>query len=142
MNKMLFSIGFFLVLFAGSVEAQHFIGLNKEDTRILARKSGFYEDKMTVSKKFNYLKFVNSPGTKTLIVFFTDEDISSHTRTVCDYSEFDFVLDNYDKTCKKVSKYLWEYETGNEVFEISLEEKEWYFVVRTKKKIKQVFSNG
>jgi len=135
MNKVVIFVGLFLIFFPGTIEAQHFIGLDKKQTRILARKSGFYEDIMTVSKKFNYLKFVNSPGTKTLIVFFSDEDLATHTRTVCDYSEYDFILKEYDEKYHKISDNSWEYEHGDQVFQVNLEEKEWYFVVRLKKKL-------
>lgn len=134
MKKILFFAALFLLLGPISADAQHFIGLDKQETRKLARKSGFYEDNMTVSKKFNYLKFVNSADTKTLIVFFSDSDIAKHTRTVCDYSEYDFVLKDFDNNYRKISENLWEYEENNEVFELTMEEKEWYFVIRSKKK--------
>jgi hypothetical protein len=124
--------------------AQHFIGLNKEETTELARKSGFYKDNMLVNQKFNYLKFVNSADTKTLIVFFSDEDISTHTRTVCDYSEYDYVKKDLDLNYRVVADTLWEYEKEKQEYEVTLEEKEWYFVIRTKKKsnLKKGSSNG
>ncbi len=135
MKKIFIFACLFLILFGKNVQAQHFIGLDKEQTRVLARKSGFYEDNMTVSKKFNYLKFVNSADTKTLIVFFSDDDIAKHTRTVCDYSEYDFILKEYDEKYTKIDEDIWEYEEDDQVFQVNLEEKEWYFVVRSKKKL-------
>jgi len=131
-------------MIAPDVGAQHFIGLNKEDTPKEVRKSGFYPDNLTVSQKFNYLKFVNSSDTKTLIVFFSEDNISTHTRTVCDYSEYDHMLRDFNESYKKVSKNNWEYEVNSEKYEVTLEEKEWYFVIRIKKKQnkKQVSLNG
>jgi hypothetical protein len=114
--------------------AQHFIGLNKDETKSLARESGFYQDNMVVSQKFNYMKFVNSADTKTLIVFFSEEDISTHTRTVCDYSEFSYVVEDLDKNFRKITDTSWVYENEKQEYEVTLEEKEWYFVIRTKKK--------
>lgn len=133
MKVVIFSLlAFCLTTF--NVEAQHFIGLNKEETRLLARQSGFYQDNMTVSQKFNYLKFVNSADTKTLIVFFSDEDIATHTRIVCDYSEYRFMTRDFDRDFKKLNDNTWQYEKDKQKFEVTLEEEEWYFVVRVKKK--------
>lgn len=117
------------------VNAQHYIGLDKVETNTLARKSGFYKETLTTSQKFNYLKFVNSLETKTLIVFFSDEDIATHTRMVVDYSELDNMLGKLDRDYQKISKNSWEYIQEGQIFEVTVEEKEWYFVIRTKAKI-------
>jgi hypothetical protein len=122
-----------LMFFAFELTAQHFIGLSKEDTKVLARKSGYYPDEITKSQVFNYLKFVNSVNTKTLIVFFSEDDISQSCKIVCDYSEFDFVLDENKKNFKTTGKNKWEYKVKDESFEVLLEEQEWYFVQRVKK---------
>ncbi len=114
--------------------AQHFIGLNKEETRVLARKTGFYIDDIIMNKKFNYLKFINSSNTKTLLVFFSDKDISTHTRMICDYSEYDAIISNCNEHYKKKRKNLWVYNVGKEIFKVTLEEEAWYFVLRVKKK--------
>ena len=134
MKKILLFTFVFLFFLDNNMNAQHFIGLDKEETRVLARKTGFYSDDMIMNKKFNYLKFVNSSNTKTFIVFFSDKDISTHTRTVCDYSEYNIVISNFDEHYKKKRKNLWEYKVGKEIFNVTLEEEEWYFVLRVKKK--------
>ena len=115
---------------------QNLIGIQKEGAEGFIRKEmkGFNLDNSSKNESFNYLKFLNSAGTKTLIVFFSTENISTHTRMICDYSEFDFVKADLNEKYKKTSATTWEYSAGNEKFEITLEEKEWYFVVTTKKK--------
>ncbi len=134
MKKVLLCAGLFIMFFVSQARAQHFIGMGKDEVRSLARKSGFYPDHMTTSQAFNYLKFVNSSDTKTLIVFFSDDDFSTHTRMVCDYSEYDFIIADNNKSFSKKGKNKWEYSVGNDEFEITLEEKEWYFVMNVKKK--------
>lgn len=134
MNKLLLYAGLLLFFLSPELAAQHYIGMGKMETKNLARESGFYLDRMTTSQKFNYLKFVNSSGTKTMIVFFDEKDIASHTRMVCDYSEYDFILEDYNRDYKKKGKTNWEYKINGASYEITLEEKEWYFVLRTKKK--------
>lgn len=134
MKRILIFTAVFLIFLVNNINAQHFIGLDKEETRILARKVGFFADDMAKSQKFNYLKFVNSADTKTFIVFFSDKDISLHTRTVCDYSEYNYVIRNFNEEYKKKRKNQWEYKVKKEIFKVTLEEEEWYFVLRVKKK--------
>jgi hypothetical protein len=116
--------------------AQNLIGIRKENAveQVKKEMKGFNLDNSSKNETFNYLKFLNSSGTKTLLVFFSKENISTHTRMVCDYSEFDLIMDDFKKKYKKTSKTSWEYSVGGEKFEITLEEKEWYFVLNTKKK--------
>jgi hypothetical protein len=131
--KVLLLAGILFFVFS-SLMAQHFNGLNKQETRTLARSNGFFPDDMVVSQSFNYLKFVNHAGTKTLIVFFSDEDLATYTKTICDYSEYDFVIADLNRDYKKTKDFHWTYKVNKETFEVVLEELDWYFVVRTKKK--------
>lgn len=133
--KNLLLISFLLLsFFVFESEAQHFIGSTKDETKLLAQKSGFFPDEMTKNQSFNYLKFVNSPGTKTLIVFFNDEQIATSSKIICDYSEYDFVVDANNKNYNKKGENEWEYKIANDYFTVDMEEKEWYFVLRVKKK--------
>ncbi|MCB9000054.1 MAG: hypothetical protein H6540_08325 [Bacteroidales bacterium] len=115
---------------------QNLIGIPKAkaEAEVKTQMRGFNLDNSSKNESFNYLKFVNSAGTKTLIVFFSDENISTRTRMVCDYSEFDFIVEDFNKNYKKITKTSWEYSSGDEKFLVTLEEKEWYFVVTTQKK--------
>ena len=51
---------------------------------------------------------------------------------VCDYSEFDFVREDLNNKYKQKTKTSWEYTANGHKYLISMEEKEWYFVVKTK----------
>lgn len=115
---------------------QHLVGVDKSIIPDLVKKEmkGFSPDKSAKNEKFNYLKFVNSAGTKTLLVFFDGKNISTGTRLICDYSELDFLLDDLNKAHKKTGENSWEYVVDNDKFNVTLEKKEWYFVVSTKKK--------
>jgi hypothetical protein len=126
----------FLVVFAAPGISQNLIGIQKEAAEEVVRKEmkGFNLDNSSKNESFNYLKFLNSAGTKTLIIFFSKENISTSTRMVCDFSEFDFVTADFKKNYKKITKTSWEYTVGSEKYLVNLEEKEWYFVVTTKKK--------
>jgi len=135
MKNICLSILFF-VAFATPGIGQNLIGIEKEGAEDYVRKEmkGFNLDNSTKNESFNYLKFINSSGTKTLIIFFSPENISTHTRMVCDFSELDFMTEDFNKNYKKITKTSWEYSVGSDKFTVNLEEKEWYFVVTTKKK--------
>lgn len=126
----------FLLFFTTFGFAQSIIGIPKEGAAEKVSKimKGFNLDTSSKNESFNYLKFVNASGTKTLIVFFSEDNISTHTRMVCDFSEYDFVLEEFNEKYKKLSKTSWEFSLNDEKYIINLEEKEWYFVVTTKKK--------
>ena len=138
MRTLFFLIGFcFLSL--QNIYCQHLIGLSREKVQGVIRNEmkGFVVDNTSVNHVFNYLKYVNTSGTKTLIVFFDEKDVSSNARLVCDYSELNFVIGDYNTKHKKTGKTEWEYRVNNEPFSLSLEEKEWYFLVHIRKKTKE-----
>ena len=117
-------------------KGQHLIGIEKNQVNNIVKKelSGFNLDNSTQNKEFNYLRFVNRVGTITLFVFFDQNNISTSTRMVCDYSELGSVLGDLDAKYKKRGQNNWEYSVHNELFMVNLEKKEWYFVVAVKKK--------
>jgi hypothetical protein len=125
-----------ILVFLVQTTGQHLIGISKDYAEETVKKElkGFNLDKSSKNESFNYLKFINAPGTITLIVFFSKDNISTSSKMVCDYSEYDFIKEQYDRDYKKASKTSWEYTVGKDNFRIELEEKEWYFTVTTKKK--------
>jgi len=129
-------IVFLLFSFLVTGYGQNLIGIRKSDAvdHVKKEMKGFNQDNSTKNESFNYLKFLNTSGTKTLIIFFSKDNISTHTRMVCDYSEMDFILEDFKKKYKKTSGTSWEYTLGSEKYEVFMEEKEWYFVITTKKK--------
>ena len=137
MKTIAFIAGFFILSFT-CIEAQHLIGFDKSKVHEMVRREmkGFNLDKSAVNPVFNYLKFVNTAGTKTLLVFFDENDVSARVRLVSDYSELNFVKADFDTRYKKTGKTGWEYKEGNDTYSVTLEEKEWYFVVHIKKKAK------
>ncbi|HDR68014.1 MAG TPA: hypothetical protein ENN61_03065 [Bacteroidaceae bacterium] len=116
--------------------AQPLIGLGKEEVRIIMNneKKEFKIDKTVIRQEFNYLKYVNNNQTKTFIVFFNDDDICHKTKLVCDYSEYDVVRDELDENRQRVGAASWEYTHEGKAYLISLEEEEWYFVLRETEK--------
>jgi len=126
--------GSVFLLLTQVMSAQHLIGIYKDEAQEAARKEGFFQDRMTTSQAFNYLKFVNTAGTKTLILYFSDSNISTHSKLICDYSELDAITGQYNRSYKRTGKNEWEYSFKKDTYTVTLREEEWYFTVRVKKK--------
>lgn len=126
-----------LLLFAGSIlRGQHMIDLTKEEVLVLVKDNHkeFRRDKSVVNQRFNYLKYVNGLRSRTWIMYFTDEDICRSTKLVCDYGEFDEVLDELNKAYDKVGESEWAYELVSDTIYVKLVREEWYFTVREARK--------
>ncbi|MEX0980617.1 MAG: hypothetical protein WDZ47_00880 [Bacteroidales bacterium] len=112
------------------------IGMTKEDIKALVKKEhrDFFIDKSIVKKQFNYLKYVNGRQTITWIIYFSDGDICTSTKKVCDYVEYDFVLDVLNDNCRKNGELTWECSSNGQNYIVSLVEQDWYFTVRQRLK--------
>ena len=108
------------------------IGMTKDDVQALVKKEyrDFATDNSIVRQQFNYLKYVNGRQTVTWIIYFSDDDICTSAKRVCDYTEYDFVLDALDDACKKVDKQTWKCRSGRKGYIVSLVEHDWYFTVQ------------
>lgn len=107
------------------------IGFNKNQIKEILKNSNenFYEDYSSTNKAYNYLKFLNFSGSRTLLVFFDENDISSNIRLICDYSDKEDIIVKYDSLYEKKDTAAWEYEINNERYSINMEEKDYYFVI-------------
>lgn len=118
--------------------AQSVIGLTKDEVRdfVKEKHKKLTLDKSIVKQQFNYLKYVNRSATKTYIVYFSENDIATSSKMVCDYAEYDFVLDELNEEYNKKGKRKWEYSDDRDTYTVELIEQEWYFTVRERKKVK------
>jgi hypothetical protein len=133
MLKCLKPILLVLLIATGTVvKGQSYIGMPKERVNALVKQEHkeFRRDNSVVKQHFNYLKFVNGAKTRTWILYFTDEDICKTSKLVCDYSDFDDVVEELSTAYNKVGDSRWEYLLRGQTIEIALTRQEWYFTVR------------
>ena len=123
-----------LILFATGTVAngQSLIGFPKEEVKALVEEEHreYRRDNSVTKQHFNYLKFVNGAKTRTWILYFTDEDICRTSKLVCDYSDYDEVVEELSTAHEKVGDSKWENHQGDQVIEVILTKQEWYFTVR------------
>ncbi|HDS06267.1 MAG TPA: hypothetical protein ENO05_01450 [Bacteroides sp.] len=124
------------LLLCSPVRAQSLIGMPKEQVTELIKKeyTDFRKDQSVMKQRFNYLKYVNGKQTKTWIAYFSDEDLCTGTKLVCDYSEYDEMLDELDSKYRRTGDREWEYLRGTDTLNVSLTREEWYFVIRERKR--------
>ena len=126
-----------LLLFAGaSLKGQSMIDLTKEEVRVMVKEKHmeFRRDKSVVNQRFNYLKYVNGLRTRTWIIYFTDEDICRSSKLVCEYGEYDEVLEDLNEAHEKVGESEWSYDLNGDSIQVILARQEWYFTVREARK--------
>jgi hypothetical protein len=126
-----------LLLLVGSpARGQSMIDLTKEEVRVIVKDKhmGFRRDKSVVNQRFNYLKYVNGLRTRTWIIYFTDEDICRSTKLICDYGEYDEVIEELNDIHEKVGESEWSYQLDSDSIHVTLVRQEWYFTVREARK--------
>ncbi len=115
------------------------IGMTKEEVQDLVKKEyrDFATDNSIVKQQFNYLKYVNGRQTVTWIIYFSDDDICSSAKKVCDYTEYDFVLDELNSSCNRIDKHTWKCRSGRQDYLVSMAEHDWYFTLQQRLAEKQ-----
>lgn len=126
---------FVALSFEIEAQVESLIGKEKEEVMEIVKKDykKFAEDNSVIKKQFNYLKYVNSAQSITWIIYFSDSDICTSTKKVCDYSEYDFVLMDLEDQCKQVADLEWEYSDSRDTYSLVLKEEDWYFTLRERR---------
>ena len=125
------------LLFAGSLlKGQSMIDLTKEEVRekVKDHHMEFRRDNTVVNQRFNYLKYVNGLRTRTWIIYFTEEDICRSTKLICDYGEYDEVLEELNESLEMSGDSEWSYQLDDDSIYVTLTRQEWYFTVREARK--------
>jgi hypothetical protein len=116
--------------------AQQYIGLHKNVIKQMMKSENneLYLDESTINKTYKYLKYVDALGQQTLLYFLDEDDKCKLIRYMCDYSLLNEQIERLDQSYTKKDENSWQYKEDGEIYEISLEEKDWYFVITTSKK--------
>jgi len=125
-----------LLLAVPSLRAQSVIGMTKEEVRAMVQENHkeFRPDRLVVNQSFNYLKYVNGLRTRTWIFYFTDRDLCRSVKLVCDYGEYDEVLEDLNKSYDQAGESRWTYLLNSDTIQLTLTRQEWYFTVREARK--------
>jgi hypothetical protein len=135
MKTRLIISGYLLAL-GTLLHAKTVIGLSKEEVekKVKNEYREFRKDESVVRQRFNYLKYVNGMRTRTWIIYFTDEDTCKSSKLVCDYADYNEMLEDLNSKYTAVGQSLWEYTAGIDTIQVELIKQEWYFTVRESSK--------
>jgi len=125
----------FIFLSAG-MQAQHFIGLHKDDVIKLMRETyrEFYNDNSFTNKQFNYLKFSDNTGSQTWLFFLSEDDICKYHKRMVDYAYMNEVVAELNSRGMKTGTDEWEYMNMGKSYTVSLTRDKWFFTVVTRVK--------
>ncbi len=126
----------FLTLFGYEVQAQHLIGLPKEEIIKKMQETDFVIDNTSRNTTFNYLKYVHRTEEKTFLVFLSKDNICTSTKLMSDYSSFRSTLSEFNKKYKKVGPMEWNYKIEGITYKVLVRKEEWFYsvIVTTKTK--------
>jgi len=124
-----------LIFFLPFGNAQHFIGVKKEEVKKLMKSEvkGLHEDRSARNPAFNMIKYVDRWGNQTMIFVFDDKDKCMYSKHMCDYSMETKMIVKLDEQYKKLDDATWTYKHGGTTYNITLKKDEWYFVLDTRK---------
>lgn len=125
-----------MLLIGVALEAQHLIGFSKNEVTEKVENwfPDLYLNTSTVNKAFDYFKYEDNSRTKTLLVFFNDEGVSSFSKLMCDYSLYPEIVDSLNHHYTSTGKNRWQESSLWNEYEIELVKQEWFFTVKTTKK--------
>ena len=125
-----------ILTWSGLLFGQTMVGLSKEEVRATVKKDHkeFRRDDSVIKQRFNYLKYVNGPRTKTWIVYFNDQDICRTSKIVCDYSDYNNMLEDINSRYRNTGELQWEFQVDSDTITVELVKLEWYFTIKETKK--------
>jgi hypothetical protein len=136
----LLSYGFLFVMISCAElnysQAQNYIGLTKDEImkEMDLSYKNFKLNTNTVNPYYKYLKYENEIDEITILFFLSDDDVCTMVRKMCDYANINEELDALNQNCSKISKDAWSCSSKGKMYQVSLEEGEWYFTITTKQK--------
>jgi len=135
MKTTVFICTIFLTM-GGFLYGQTMVGLTKEEVKVAVKKDHkeFRKDDSVIKQRFNYLKYVNGPRTKTWVIYFNDQDVCRTSKVICDYGDLNTLIDEINSKAEKKGEFLWEFMAGSDTITVELIKQEWYFTIRERKK--------
>ncbi len=134
----LFITFLFLFVIALPVKPQNLIGYHKPDIiKIMKEKQSVYSlDNQAINPVYNYLKYVDALGNRTLLFFLSEEDICTHFKLMSDYAYFKSTRKRMDEKFKRINDSIWVQRINKKDYIKKLKKGEWFFTVTTRLKEK------
>jgi putative IMPACT (imprinted ancient) family translation regulator len=133
MNAILLNIILLCMLAVGneSIFSEHFIGKSKSEiTQIVNEKyKSFKLNTAYINNAYNYLKYEDKIREITILFFLNEKDNCRMIRVMSDYSNLRDLHEELNTNYKKIKNNNWQYEAGGELYNVALEEGDWFFTI-------------
>ncbi|MFW6249315.1 MAG: hypothetical protein ACOC4J_06040 [Bacteroidota bacterium] len=133
--KQVFIIILFYSIFSNNIHSQdNYIGLGRSDIikKMKNEKPDFIQQKV-INKSYNYLKYMDTMGERTILIFFSDDNRCTQVKLMSHYVHLGSTIDSLNKEYEKIDKHQWKYTVDNEDILVKLDKGEWFFTIITKK---------
>ncbi len=126
----------FSLLFS-DLAAQNYIGMHADSIKYYMKSAekDLHLNTTSVNKYYNYLKYEDNTGVKTVLYFLDDMDNCTYYKCIYDYSLEDEIVEGLNKENEKIGEGLWkEAVSDSMVLIMELKREDWFFSVVTRKK--------
>jgi len=132
----LFLTFLFLLVIVLPLKTQNLIGYHKSDIiKIMKEKQSVYSlDNQAINPVYNYLKYVDALGNRTLLFFLSEEDICTYFKLMSDYAYFKSTRKRMDKKFIRLNDSIWVQRINKKEYIKKLKKEEWFFTVTTRPK--------
>jgi hypothetical protein len=134
MNVILLNIILACMFTGNTFFSTNYIGLNKseiEETVKLNQKSLRLNSSVT-NTSYKYLKFEDKINEITVLFFLDEQDNCKLVRLMSDYSNINDMLLEINALFKSISKNNWQFSESNKVYNVNLEEGDWFYTITIK----------
>ncbi len=133
--KKVKAIFLIFILTAVHMEAQHYIGLHKDDIMAFMKteKKNFRINNTNTNKTYKYLKYEDNISEQTMLFFLDDRDECTYARLMSAYGNYPDIVEALDSLYSKADNSSWTYIQDDDKYIIRLEKGEWFFTINYKK---------
>ena len=109
---------------------QNLIGYSYNNIKKYMRENcqDMNSEKVT-NNTYNYLKYIDSGGSQTLLFFLNNDSICTATRSVCDYSIKSEKVKEFDTIYKKSDTNKWIDKRNGKDYLVEIKDEKWSFII-------------
>jgi hypothetical protein len=132
----LFVIYMFLLVVALPLKAQNLIGYHKSEIiKIMQENQSVYSlDNQTKNPVYNYLKYVDGLGSRTILFFLSDGDTCTYYKLISDYAYLKSIQKSMDEKYRNLNDSTWVQKINKKEYLKRLRREKWFFTVTTRLK--------
>jgi hypothetical protein len=133
MRKFAFIVvSLFFVFF--SLSAQSMIGMKKDDiVKLMKQNYPELERTKVINDTYNYLKYQDSMGEQTFLIFLSSDDICTSHKLMSHYVHLGKEIATLNAKYESAGNNFWKYTENGVNYSVELQKGQWFFSIIHKK---------